>query len=115
MRQVILLFALLASLSLSAQEDFQIVKGNCLPDLEGGGSHRALGRYKLQTPRKDWDATKTYKQLVILVEFADLSFAEAHDKAFYEKVFAYLRDGRQIGFADLCELIIKYSLEKYNK
>lgn len=87
MRQVILLFALLASLLLSAQEDFQIVKGNCLPDQEGGGSHRALGRYKLQKPRKDWDATKTYKQLVILVEFADLSFAEAHDKAFYEKVF----------------------------
>lgn len=85
MRQVILFFALLASLSLSAQ-DIQIIRGNCLPDLEGG-THRAPGRRSLPAINTNLDATKTYKQLVVLVEFADQSFAAGHDKAFYEKVF----------------------------
>ena len=87
MRQVILLLTLLASLSLSAQEDdLQIVKGNCIPDLEDG-THRAPGLHKLPAIKTDWDATKTYKQLVVLVEFSDLTFRENHDVEFYETVF----------------------------
>lgn len=102
MRQVILLFVLLASLSLSAQEDFQIVKGNCLPDLEGG-SHRASGRHKLPAINKQWDATKTYKQAVVLIEFDELTPEDpSDDTKFYKENAAeyYNRLFNEEGFTE---------------
>lgn len=94
MRQVIILFALLASLSVSAQ-DFQIIRGNCLPDLEDG-THRAPGRRVLPAINKQWDATKTYKQAVILIEFDELTpddpsddtkFSMENPAEYYNKLF----------------------------
>lgn len=74
-----------------AQEELSFRRGNCMPDLDENGnenvngSHRASRR--LSPTNTNWDANKTYKQLVVLIEFADLSFKDGHDISFYDKVF----------------------------
>ena len=80
---------LLMPLSGHAQREFTLLHGDCLPDCsdEVASAHRA-GRMNLPTPKTNWNPDKTYRQLVILVEFADLSFSYASDAhTFYNKMF----------------------------
>ncbi len=67
-------------------DEFQIIKGDCLPSAsDGGGSHRASRR--LPAYQKDWDQTKTYHQLVILLSFSDADFTRDDPKEYYERLF----------------------------
>lgn len=67
------LMVTLASLPLRAQE-VVVYRGDCMPPgEEEATTHRAALR-RLPSRKTDWDATKTYKQLVILVEFSDSLF-----------------------------------------
>lgn len=84
MRKIILALSLMVGMSATAQ-DFQIVKGNCLPDLESG-TNRAPGRYKLPAINSEWDATKTYHQLVVLLEFVDEQFHCENPQEYYDKM-----------------------------
>jgi M6 family metalloprotease-like protein len=86
---ICLLAFLLMPLSGHAQREFTLLHGDCLPDSsdEVASDHRA-GRMNLPTPKTNWNPDKTYRQLVILVEFADLSFSYASDAhTFYNKMF----------------------------
>lgn len=80
----------LLPLGLAAQEELSFRRGNCMPEVNdngndnGNGPRRAARRLQ---PMTGWDATKTYKQLVVLIEFEDLSFKDGHDVAFYDKFF----------------------------
>ena len=72
MRQIILAFAFLASMSALAQ-DFKVVRGGCTPDVVGdeiattrAGTSR---RHFLPPKNRDWDRNRIYRQLVILVAF----------------------------------------------
>lgn len=86
----ILLTALLP-LCVNAQEELEVQHGDCLPtglpQQSYADGSRLSAPHRLPAINTEWDATKTYKQLVVLVEFSDLSFFEPHDKDFYEKVF----------------------------
>ena len=88
---IILLLTALLPLCVHAQEEWTIQRGDCLPTGLPKQSYanrtRLVGSHRLPTVNDQWDATKTYKQLVVLVEFTDLSFFESHDKEFYERVF----------------------------
>lgn len=91
MRKIMLLFSLLLTISVSAQ-DFKPRRGGCTPDLTGDDvaasrSEAPVQRRYLPARKTDWDPNKTYKQLVILIEFSDLGFQEGHDNAYYQKVF----------------------------
>lgn len=67
-------------------DEFQIIKGDCLPSAsDGGGSHRASRR--LPAYQNDWDPSKTYHQLVILFSFADADFTRDDPKEYYERLF----------------------------
>ena len=67
-------------------DEFQIIKGDCLPSAsDGGDSHRASRR--LPAYQNDWDPSKTYHQLVILFSFADADFTRDDPKEYYERLF----------------------------
>ena len=94
MRQVIRLFLLIffltpTALSASAQ-GLRVVRGNCTPGLTGNNAEaRAWGAsdmLSLSRPTTRWDASKTYKQLVILVSYSDIDFQDEHDKNFYNQI-----------------------------
>lgn len=91
MRKIMLLFFLLLTISVSAQ-DFKPRRGGCTPDLTGDDvaasrSGSPVQRRYLPARKTDWDPNKTYKQLVILIEFSDLAFQEGRNNAYYQKVF----------------------------
>ena len=68
-----------------AQEEFSVVRGHCMPDLEDGGvTHRAA---RLPAINNHWDADRTYRQLVILVSFRDTDFSLDNPMEYYDKLF----------------------------
>ena len=85
-----------------AQEELSFRRGNCMPELEengngngngndngnenenGNGLRRAARRLQ---PMTGWDATKTYKQMVVLFEFTDSAFHREDVRAAYDKIF----------------------------
>lgn len=92
MRKVIFLFALLASLTATAQdEEFQPIKGDCLPP--PAVDDVAMAR-SVATPRRlpsvqtNWDSTRIYRQLVILVSFKGDStyFKTENPREFYHRM-----------------------------
>ncbi len=54
---------------------------------QSDNSQRRSTRRALPARKTQWDATKTYKQLVVLVNFADSVFKPAHTPEFYDKLF----------------------------
>ena len=73
-------------------QDFRIIKGDCTP--EPSGTEEALARSsaairRLPSINNKWDPTRTYKQLVILIEFNGDStyFSMEHPREFYDSVF----------------------------
>lgn len=89
MKRILLygMLLILLPLRLMAQgEELTIIKGDCLPDISGTttDSHRASRR--LPAINTEWDADKTYKQLVILFSFSDFDFEEAHSWDFYNSI-----------------------------
>ena len=86
-----LLSLLLAVAPLSATAQFEVVRGLCTPDLDGSTSAaaqvRGIDRHKLSAINTNWDPTKTYRQLVVLVEFADFDFNLDNPNATYDSLF----------------------------
>ena len=77
----------LLPLGLAAQEELSFRRGNCMPEVNdngndnGNGPRRAARRLQ---PMTGWDATKTYKQLVVLIAFEDLSARDGPGVASYD-------------------------------
>ena len=86
---IIILLTALFPLCINAQEELKVVRGDCLPDSPDATAvgHRAAQR-RLPAVQNDWDPERTYRQLVILIEFANTEFSYTDDAhTFYEKVF----------------------------
>jgi len=71
--------------------DFEIVRDGCMdsPVDDVARNRAAVDRMwaGLVDPRKDWDPTRTYHQLVVLVEFSDMQFDDNRDADFYDMMF----------------------------
>ena len=82
-----MMLILLPLCTMAQGEELTIIKGDCLPDISGSttDSHRATRR--LPSIKTEWDADKTYKQLVILFSFSDNDFLEDHTLDFYNRIF----------------------------
>ncbi len=74
-------------LRLSAQKEW-VIRGDCTPEPSEGAVTRGL-RYKLPTPKTQWDSTKVYRQLVILFSFRDVDFKIENPQATYDSIFNY--------------------------
>ncbi|MBQ9230902.1 MAG: M6 family metalloprotease domain-containing protein [Prevotella sp.] len=82
------LFTLLFPLCSYAQgEEFVVVKGDCLPGLSDNILPSHPTRRALRTPNTDWDASRTYKQMVILFSFSDVDFTMENSKEYYQRLF----------------------------
>ena len=96
-----LLLMTLLPLHLMAQgQDVFFRKGNCIPTITDAVGHRAAHRALLPTPNTKWDASKTYKQMVILFSFTDNDFTMDNPKDYYEKLFN--EPNFQTGFGKGC-------------
>lgn len=83
-----LLIMAMLPLCSKAQEEFSVVRGQCMPDAAdaaGAAAHRAPQR--LPAVNKQWDADRVYKQMVILFEFTDSTFQDEEPRAYYDKLF----------------------------
>ena len=91
-KSVLLGLFILLSLNAFSQREFTPVHGGCLPEVtdvsdEVTADHRS-GRLMLPTIKTDWNPNQVYRQMVVLIEFADTTFTYSKDpKAFYDKLF----------------------------
>lgn len=63
-----------------------VVKGDCTPDVTDGTAFSRAARRRLPTINKQWDANKTYHQMVILFSFKDVDFQSDDPKAAYDSI-----------------------------
>ena len=83
-----LLFCILALLPLAVgAQDYEIVKGGCTPQVSGQSAVTRGVPARLPQPQKKWDASKIYKQMVILVEFSDTTFSGENPQERYDRMF----------------------------
>ncbi len=80
--------------SSAVAQEFKMIRGGCMPDLEAANDSstlqsRKMMRRGLPSIFTKWDSTKTYKQLVILVEYAQdsVSFSYENPLETYQKIF----------------------------
>ena len=73
-------------LNLYAQPEMMI-RGDCTPDLSDDASTTRGVRRLLPIPNRYWNANRIYKQMVILVEFSDVSFNREDPRETYDKMF----------------------------
>ena len=74
------MFLVLAAIAASAQERF--MRRACIQGItETGAKTRTL-----PSPNQDWDPTRTYRQAVILVEYADMTFSMGDPKTYYDQL-----------------------------
>lgn len=87
---ITILLSVFLPLCVSAQEEWTIQRGDCLPT--GLPKHSYANTTRLAGPRRlpaiynEWDATKTYHQLVVLLEFSDLQFSIENPQEFYNSI-----------------------------
>lgn len=80
-----MLWMMLVAMMASAQISHRV---GCMRHAERtGAAHRHAMKRKLGTRTQEWDAARTYKQLVVLVEFNDTKFKPEHDLEFYDRLF----------------------------
>lgn len=76
---------------IAGAQNFSSIRENCIPDdAESYSEARStvgVGKRRLPSPNKDWDASKIYKQLVILISFADTPFQREDPLTDYQKIF----------------------------
>jgi len=68
-------------------QGFEVVHGDCTPDLTDGGTLTRGARRQLPKIRKDWDASKVYKQMVILLSFRDVDFKTENPQTVFNSLF----------------------------
>ena len=83
-RFIILLLLALLPTCLWAQDEWTVVHGDCLAE-QSVPTHRA-GRLKLPAINNQWDASKIYRQLVILINFSDKQFLSEDPQAQYNQI-----------------------------
>ena len=86
--KVLLAISLVGLFPFVAQaQSIEVVRGDCTPDLTDGGSLTRGARRQLPKMRQDWDASRVYKQMVILVSFRDVTFQAEHPQEVFNSFF----------------------------
>ena len=65
-----------------------VLRSSCTPDgLREPYGRRGITTRSTNEPIQIWDSTRTYRQLVILVEFSDAAFKRNNPREFYDRIF----------------------------
>ena len=91
-RQFLLTLLFLPTVLSASAQGSGIVRGNCTPGINPDETMTARGQMQqsalaLQQPSKNWDASKVYRQMVILVTFSDKTFSTEAPVQYYNRVF----------------------------
>ena len=90
MKRKLLTLLTFSALSVAAQE-VTVLHGDCTPLPERSGAAlspaHAMQQRRLPSPRTQWDATKTYHQLVVLFTFSDKDFSMDNPREVYDSIF----------------------------
>lgn len=84
------LFLCFSYLVCNAQEEWKVIRGGCLPtglpqqSYVNSASLSPLRR--LPAFNNQWDPSRTYKQLVVLIEFSDQTFDRENIREVYERI-----------------------------
>ena len=85
-----ILALLLVVVPFKAMGQLEVIHGNCTPDLNGSMPAAVQGmgavKHKMPAINTNWDPTRTYHQMVILIEFSDLEFSRVDAKAAYDSI-----------------------------
>ncbi len=76
-------------LTVAAQE-IEVLRGDCTPlpeGLEAAGTPAHVMQQRRLTLKTQWDANKTYHQLVILFSFSDTDFSMENPQEMYDSIF----------------------------
>lgn len=86
--KVLLAISLVGLFPFVAQaQGIEVVRGDCTPDLTDGGALTRGARRQLPKMRQDWNASRVYKQMVILVSFRDVTFQAEHPQEVFNSFF----------------------------
>ena len=112
------LFVLLLSfLSLASwSQEVQVRRGGCMPDLEADNvaAARAQAPHKLRTINTNWDPTKVYRQLVILISFSDTDFSMENPQETYNRMFNEQGYNQRQGAGCVADYFRSQSRELFN-
>lgn len=67
-------------------QDIKVVRGGCTPDLSDPAATTRGVQRRLPAANKEWDASRVYHQLVILVEFVDSTFSGDDPRGRYDRM-----------------------------
>lgn len=99
-------------LSVAAQSE-RIVRGDCLPDLNDDNITRGSQR-RLPAFRTDLNKDSIYRQMVVLMEFADTSFLFTNPQAVYDSIFNYDGYNQRQGKGSVAEYFRDQSDSAFN-
>ena len=88
-RQLLLTLLFLPAVLCASAQGLKVVKGDCTPGITEAAA-RGLTQPSaamLRAPLSEWNPDKTYRQLVILVSYADTDFSVQDAKSYYDKLF----------------------------
>lgn len=88
MKKLLVLLVSLVSLA-SWSQDAWVRRGGCMPDVEAadGTALRVSAQHRLPAINTDWDMTKVYRQLVILISYTDTDFSMENPLDTYQRIF----------------------------
>lgn len=85
---ILLLITYHLSLITSLAQDMSFRRGNCMPDVTADdvAAGRSETMRRLPNINKNWDANRVYRQLVILLSFADTDFQDENPQSYYDRM-----------------------------
>lgn len=89
-RKIVLIVIATTMVTMNAQaqnDDLFSRRMGCMRNLGGEKETRSDDIYTMPRPRKDWDASRIYRQLVILMEFSDSTFSCENPSEYYDRLF----------------------------
>ena len=85
---LIVIVTMMGTMNAQAQNDDLLPRRmDCMRQQRGERETRGSEDYLMPSPKKDWDASRIYRQLVILVEFSDSTFTCANPHEYYDRLF----------------------------
>ena len=120
LRKLLVMFIVIASPIWSTAQDWSGMEyGDCLPDLTEATSMKRTQPQKHShriPPIKDLSGKTEYKQLVILVEFADCQFTCANPQDYYYRMFneSGFTESQEVTLGSMSEYLMAQSNGKFH-
>ncbi len=99
MRKILLLCLLNVLPSVVFSQEIEVMKGDCTPQINSGETALARGGGRLRLPAivSNWDASRIYRQPVILVSYENLDFLSPTPRETYDSMLNVAGFNKRLG------------------